>query len=162
MSDPILSFVPSSKPVLRVRVAVVLLYDGQLLLMQQNHQPFWVLPGGTLELGETLAECAIRELKEETGLVITAPELFSLSEYIELPKRHVIDVVMTAKLASSQHPVKESWQAPFAENINAIAWFPLTALPGLELKPDGIAEHLKTLAKQGEAPLMKAAATYLK
>jgi 8-oxo-dGTP diphosphatase len=149
-----------AKPVLRVRVAVVLLHNGHLLLMRQNDKPFWVLPGGTLELGETLAQCAIRELDEETGLAITEPQLFSLSEYIDLPQRHVIDVVMTAKLAASPHPVPENWQAPFTENINAIAWFPLAALASLELKPQGIAKHLKPLAQQGEAALIAAAAAY--
>lgn len=44
--------------------------DGKVLL-QQRTSGRWGLPGGLLELGETLDETAIREVKEETGLVVT-------------------------------------------------------------------------------------------
>lgn len=52
--------------------ACVILEDGQgRLLLQQRTSGKWGLPGGLLELGETLAETAIREVKEETGLTVT-------------------------------------------------------------------------------------------
>ena len=42
--------------------------DGRLLLIQRSDDRTWALPGGTMELGETLRECAIREVREEAGL----------------------------------------------------------------------------------------------
>lgn len=53
--------------------AVVLMDDGQIVLVKRRHEPLagqWSLPGGMLELGETLQAGAAREIREETGLVV--------------------------------------------------------------------------------------------
>jgi 8-oxo-dGTP pyrophosphatase MutT (NUDIX family) len=59
-----------------VRV-VVLDGEGKLLLVKQRHEgrDIWMLPGGAIEEGETSAEAAIREVKEETGLDIKVGRL---------------------------------------------------------------------------------------
>lgn len=53
--------------------------DGvQILLIKRKYPPFkgmWALPGGKLEPDETLEECLIREVKEETGLDVVTFEL---------------------------------------------------------------------------------------
>ena len=41
---------------------------GRILLIQRNDNSRWALPAGTMELGQTLRDCAIREVYEETGL----------------------------------------------------------------------------------------------
>lgn len=56
---------------IRVGVAVAVLHQGQILMGKRKGitgQGTWAFPGGHLELGETVEECAIRELLEETGL----------------------------------------------------------------------------------------------
>lgn len=42
--------------------------NGQILLIQRRDNSLWGTPGGMVDVGETLAEAALRELKEETGL----------------------------------------------------------------------------------------------
>jgi 8-oxo-dGTP pyrophosphatase MutT (NUDIX family) len=41
---------------------------GRVLLMQRSDNGYWSMPGGAMELGESVADCAIREVWEETGL----------------------------------------------------------------------------------------------
>ena len=54
-----------------VGVGAVVVRDGRALIVRRAHEPRkgeWSLPGGLLDLGESLAEAARREVKEETGL----------------------------------------------------------------------------------------------
>ncbi|MBF4998406.1 NUDIX domain-containing protein [Nocardia sp. BSTN01] len=51
--------------------SVVVVDDsGNVLLQRRVDNGLWALPGGKMELGESLAECGIRETKEETGLEV--------------------------------------------------------------------------------------------
>jgi ADP-ribose pyrophosphatase YjhB (NUDIX family) len=47
--------------------AIVLDDEGRILLHRRQDNEMWALPGGKMELGESLADCARREVKEETG-----------------------------------------------------------------------------------------------
>ena len=56
-----------------VGVGGVIIHEGRALLMRRGSEPLrgeWSIPGGTLELGETLAEGVARELREETGVEV--------------------------------------------------------------------------------------------
>jgi len=71
------------KPV--VGVGGVVIEDNRTLLIRRGNEPLmgqWSIPGGTLELGETLAEGTVRELKEETGLEVRVLELIEVFERI--------------------------------------------------------------------------------
>jgi protein-S-isoprenylcysteine O-methyltransferase Ste14/8-oxo-dGTP pyrophosphatase MutT (NUDIX family) len=66
------------RPVLKLATLVYALRDDQVLLVRRTKEPnrgLWVAPGGKIEQGESPAECAVREMREETGLAIERPVL---------------------------------------------------------------------------------------
>ncbi|RAL26724.1 NUDIX domain-containing protein [Thermoflavimicrobium daqui] len=58
---------PQSNSLVPAASAVVTNSKGQILLHKRSDNQLWSLPGGTMELGETIQETIIREVKEETG-----------------------------------------------------------------------------------------------
>lgn len=66
------------KPPVECAGAVVRDAAGRLLLVRRGHEPAlgsWSLPGGRIEVGESPAEAAAREVAEETGLIVEIGEL---------------------------------------------------------------------------------------
>ena len=69
-----------------VGVGGVVILEGRALLIRRGHEPrkgAWSIPGGKLELGETIVEAVRRELREETGLDVEVGELIEALERIE-------------------------------------------------------------------------------
>jgi 8-oxo-dGTP pyrophosphatase MutT (NUDIX family) len=58
--------------------AVVVDDDGRVLMQRRTDSGDWALPGGTMEIGETLGECVIREVREETGLDVAITGLLGI------------------------------------------------------------------------------------
>ncbi|MFE3542319.1 NUDIX domain-containing protein [Nocardia sp. NPDC059177] len=60
--------------------ASVLVTDsaGRILMQRRGDSGNWSLPGGVMEIGETLAQCAVRETKEETGLDVEITGLLGI------------------------------------------------------------------------------------
>jgi len=68
-----------------VGVGGVLIENGKALLIRRGSEPLlgqWSIPGGTLELGETLVEGCARELLEETGVTVRVLDLIEVFERI--------------------------------------------------------------------------------
>jgi ADP-ribose pyrophosphatase YjhB (NUDIX family) len=68
-----------------VGVGAVIVDQGRVLLVRRGTEPMkghWSLPGGLLELGEGLFDAVIREVREETGLIVEPLELIELLDRI--------------------------------------------------------------------------------
>lgn len=68
-----------------VGIGGVIIEDGRALLIRRGSEPLrgeWSIPGGTLEVGETLEEGVARELLEETGIVVRVIELIEVFDRI--------------------------------------------------------------------------------
>jgi 8-oxo-dGTP diphosphatase len=68
-----------------VGVGAVIVERGRVLLVQRGKEPLrgqWAIPGGMLELGETVRQGAEREALEETGLLVRATELLGVFDRI--------------------------------------------------------------------------------
>ncbi len=56
---------------------------GRVLLIKRSDNGYWSLPAGAMELGESIAGCAVREVREETGLTAEEVEPFALYTGVE-------------------------------------------------------------------------------
>jgi 8-oxo-dGTP diphosphatase len=66
-------------------VGAVVVDEGRVLLVRRGHEPLkgqWSLPGGLLEIGESLTAGVAREVLEETGLIVEPIELIELLDRI--------------------------------------------------------------------------------
>jgi ADP-ribose pyrophosphatase YjhB (NUDIX family) len=67
--------------------AVVADQAGAILLIERTDNALWTIPGGGMEVGETIAQTAIREVKEETGLDVAVQRLVGIYS----DPRHVVE-----------------------------------------------------------------------
>ncbi|MEZ4401945.1 MAG: NUDIX hydrolase [Kofleriaceae bacterium] len=85
-------------------VDVIIELDGQpgtVVLIERAHPPHgWALPGGFVDRGEWVADAAVREAKEETGLDVVLVELFHVySDPARDPRQHTLSTVFVARAA---------------------------------------------------------------
>jgi ADP-ribose pyrophosphatase YjhB (NUDIX family) len=74
-----------------VGVGAVIVSGGKVVLIRRRYEPLagrWSLPGGTLELGETLEEGVAREMHEETGLVVDVGPVIEVFDRIMRDDTH--------------------------------------------------------------------------
>ncbi|MEQ8213213.1 MAG: NUDIX hydrolase [Smithellaceae bacterium] len=70
----------------RIGVGGITIHEGRVLLVKRGVAPNrgqWAIPGGTLQLGETLQECVAREIFEETGITIKVGVCAYVFDYLE-------------------------------------------------------------------------------
>jgi 8-oxo-dGTP diphosphatase len=73
----------------------------RVLLVEGKGQRYWTVPGGHLEEGETLLQCARREVREECGLEVAVDRLIYVQEFLGTldPDERLVEVVFLA------HPI---------------------------------------------------------
>lgn len=123
----------------KVRLGVVLIREKKLLLVRQNDRPFWVFPGGTLEVEEGLEECAIREMKEEIDLDVSIEKTLYLADFLlASPQgvKHTIDVFMLARYLGGEPTMT------LDENLNEMGFFTLDEVSSMRVEPAVAADQL--------------------
>lgn len=123
----------------KVRLGVVVIRDGQILLARQNQRPFWVFPGGTLELGEGLEECAIREIQEEVNLSIGIEKTLYLADFVREENgelKQTIDIFMLASQVEGTPTMTTD------ENLDEIGFFSLEEFQKLPVQPEVVARRM--------------------
>jgi 8-oxo-dGTP diphosphatase len=112
----------------------------EILLIRRRNLPFqgmWALPGGFMEIDETLEEAAARELDEETGLKnIDLKQFRTFSQVNRDPRTRVVTTVFYGSIAQEDSSVKGGDDAERAE------WFDINELPLLGFDHKEIIELL--------------------
>ncbi len=130
-----------------IRVGAVIERDGALLLVRHqkpDRDPYWVLPGGRLEPGETIPECSEREVAEETGLSARFSGVLYVSEFLR-EGRHTVDITvrMAAEESEEARLGSDPEVAPGSEpTLRELRWVETGELRKIELLPAWIRDRL--------------------
>jgi ADP-ribose pyrophosphatase YjhB (NUDIX family) len=126
-----------------VGVGAVVVHEGRVLLIRRGKEPLrgrWVVPGGTVELGETLEHAVVREVEEETGLMVKPVEVALVFDRIlrqgeAVSYHYVIVDYFCDYLSGEARPGSDAQEVAFAAP-EELPTFDLPA-PALELVRDG-------------------------
>ena len=118
-----------------VGVGVIIIKEGKILLAKRkgsHGQNTWASAGGHLEFGETLEECARREVFEEFGIDIPRMTFLCVSNIIAYD-RHYVDFEFLGDISIQMPEIQEK---DFFTNLQ---WFSLSELPNPLFEPVRIA-----------------------
>ena len=119
-----------------IGVGAIIVEDGRVLLVKRGHEPLtgeWSIPGGVLELGETVRQGVAREALEETGLTVEPLELLGVFDRVvrDLDERTLYHYVLIDFLCQ-----RVSGELCAAGDADEARWFSAEELAKLPLAKD--------------------------
>lgn len=104
----------------KVNVAYCLIYckeSEQVLMVYNQDVNSWSMPGGAVEEDETLEQAAIREVQEETGLLVEIKDIVAVNEcFFKEKNEHAIFITFRAKVISGEIAIKNP------DEISEVTW----------------------------------------
>ena len=123
----------------QVGIGIIITKGDQVLLMKRKGSygdGTWSTTGGHLEFGESLEECAIREVREEVAVTITDITFRAITnDLFETEGKHYVTIWMEGRYVAGE-PVMQA-----VNEMSAVSWFSWNALPEPLFLP---LEHLLT------------------
>lgn len=125
-----------------VGVGAVIVQAGRAVIVRRAGEPLageWSVPGGVLELGETLRQGAVREEREETGLLVEAGEVLDVGDSIfpdpdGRPRYHYVLIDFLCRVTGGELRA--------GSDVRDARWITAAEIPSLNLR-DAIAGILR-------------------
>jgi 8-oxo-dGTP diphosphatase len=133
----------------QVRVAAVIARRGQILVVEhrKREQRYWVLPGGRLEAGETLAAALKRELQEELSLQAEVGPLLAVYETLA-PDRHTVNLAYRVEIGSAAPRIDAS-----DEVLTSWRWMEVAQLNRVDFRPPLAQQLAEMIAEDFHGPV---------
>lgn len=130
-----------------VGVGAIIIEEDRVLLVKRARPPLqaqWSIPGGALEVGELVREAAVREAREETGLVVDPGELLGVYDRVvrDAQQRVQYHYVLIDFLCR-----RVGGELAAADDAAEVRWFKREDLAGLKLAEDTLDVIRKGFAK---------------
>jgi 8-oxo-dGTP diphosphatase len=130
-----------------VGVGAIIIENSRVVLVKRAHPPLqaqWSIPGGVLEVGELVREAAVREAREETGLIVEPGELLGVYDRVlrdaeQRVQYHYVLIDFLCRLVGGDLAA--------ASDAAEVRWFTQEELPALKLAEDTLDVIRKGFAK---------------
>lgn len=132
-----------------VRPSAIIIKGHEVLILycRYGDKEFYLFPGGGVEKGEQLADCAKRETLEETGIEVEIGRIAYVNDWIENPKTdaRVLNLFFLA------HPTGGKLDPSVKDGgkVLRVEWMPLERIEGIDLRPRSIARRIAQDARNG-------------